>query len=72
MSRVSRRPSADDRLDAELRDHVERQVAYQTSPVNGAGYGAAAAVVLVVAAIAAGLPASRAARVSPLTALRHE
>lgn len=45
---------------------------YETAALDPASYAGAAVFVLLVAATAAGLPAIRAARVSPMTALRAE
>ena len=84
-----RRPSPDERLDAELRDQrlaiagavvgmvgarsvasVMQSLLCETAAVHAPTYAAAAAFLLLVAAAAAALPAIRAARVSPMTALR--
>ena len=45
---------------------------YKTAAVNGATYAAAGAWMLLVAAVAAWLPARRAAAVSPMVALRED
>jgi predicted permease len=44
---------------------------YQTAAIDVSSYAGAAAFILLVAAIAAGLPALRAARIEPLSAIRH-
>jgi predicted permease len=45
---------------------------YQTAAVDPASYAVVAVFVLAVAALAAAMPAARAARVSPMTALRED
>ncbi|HWC98853.1 MAG TPA: ABC transporter permease [Candidatus Sulfopaludibacter sp.] len=49
-----------------------RSLLYGVSPADGISLGAAAIFVLVVAALATAIPAGRAARVHPATALRDE
>ena len=44
---------------------------YQTPSLDAFSYGVAAAAVLVIAGIAAGLPALRAARLDPIAVLRE-
>jgi ABC-type antimicrobial peptide transport system permease subunit len=51
---------------------VIQSLLYETAAINAPSYIAAASFVLLVAATAAGLPALRAARVSPVTALRED
>jgi predicted permease len=51
---------------------VLQSLLYETAALDPPSYAAAVAFVLLVAAAAAGLPAIRAARVSPMTALREE
>ena len=50
---------------------VLQSLLYQTAALNAPSYAAAAVLVLLVAATAAWVPALRAARVSPMTALRR-
>jgi len=45
---------------------------YETAALNAPSYAAAAVLVLLVAATAAWVPALRAARVSPMAALRED
>jgi putative ABC transport system permease protein len=49
-----------------------RGLLYRTPAVDPATYAAVAVFVLAVAAVAASMPAARAARVSPMTALRED
>ena len=51
---------------------VLQSLLYETAAVNAPSYAAAAAFVLLVAAIAAWVPARRAAGVNPMTALRDD
>jgi putative ABC transport system permease protein len=51
---------------------VMQSLLYETPAINGRSYAAVAAFVLLVGTVAAGLPALRAARVSPMTALRED
>lgn len=51
---------------------VLQSLLYETAAVNATSYAAVAAFVLLVAAIAAWVPALRAAAVSPMTALRED
>ena len=51
---------------------VMQSLLYETPAINARSYAAVAALVLLVGIAAAGLPALRAARVSPMTALREE
>ncbi|HEY7185878.1 MAG TPA: hypothetical protein VH436_04985, partial [Vicinamibacterales bacterium] len=44
---------------------------YNTKPLDASSYAAAAAAMLVIALSAAAIPALRAARVDPITALRE-
>jgi ABC-type antimicrobial peptide transport system permease subunit len=44
---------------------------YETTAINPTSYAASAVFVLLVAAVAAWVPARRAAAVSPITALRE-
>ena len=50
---------------------VLQSLLYETAALNAGSYAAALACVLVVATVAAGLPALRAARISPMSALRE-
>ena len=51
---------------------VLQSLLYETAALNAPSYAAAAVLVLLVAATAAWVPALRAARVSPMTALRED
>jgi predicted permease len=51
---------------------VVQSLLYDTSALNAASYTAAGLVVLVIATIAAAIPAMRAARVSPMAVLREQ
>ncbi|MGH9203670.1 MAG: ABC transporter permease, partial [Vicinamibacterales bacterium] len=51
---------------------VLQSLLYQTSAIDPASYAAVAVFVLLVASSAATLPAVRAARVTPMTALRED
>jgi ABC-type lipoprotein release transport system permease subunit len=51
---------------------VVQSLLYDTSALNAASYTAAGLVVLVIATIAAAIPAMRAAKVSPMAVLREQ
>jgi ABC-type antimicrobial peptide transport system permease subunit len=51
---------------------VIQSLLYETPAINAPSYAAVAAFVLLVGTLAAWLPALRAARVSPMTALRED
>ena len=51
---------------------VIQSLLYETAAVNTPSYAAASVVVVLIATIAATIPALRAARVSPMTVLRDE
>jgi putative ABC transport system permease protein len=51
---------------------VMQSLLYETAAINAPGYAASALFVLFVGTVAAWLPAQRAARVSPMTALRED
>jgi putative ABC transport system permease protein len=51
---------------------VLQSLLYETAALNAPSYAAATALVLLVASTAAWAPALRAARVSPMTALRED
>jgi putative ABC transport system permease protein len=59
-------------LGAAAAARVMQSLLYETAAVDAPSYMAAATFLLIVATIAAGLPALRAARVSPMTALRED
>jgi putative ABC transport system permease protein len=59
-------------LGAAAAARVMQSLLYETAAVDAPSYAAAATFLLIVATIAAGLPALRAARVSPMTALRED
>ena len=69
-SRSPARPSASSAPPRPAR--VLQSLLYETAAINAPSYAAAAAFVLLVAATAAWVPARRAARVSPMTALRED
>jgi len=51
---------------------VLRAILFETEPSEPATYAAVAALLLTVAALASVIPARRAARLDPVTALRGE
>ncbi len=57
---------------AVISTRVLRGMLYGVEPTNPAAYGAAAAILGAIAALAAYLPARRAARIDPMVALREE
>jgi putative ABC transport system permease protein len=59
-------------LGAAAASRVLQSLLYETAAINASSYAAVAAFALLVATIAAWLPALRAAAVSPMTALRED
>ena len=51
---------------------VLQSLLYETAAIDVRSYAAAVAMILITAALAASVPAARAARVNPITALREE